>query len=486
MGLQREYFDWILEQERQDKQKKADIDISINNNNSDSNRKKKKKKNKASGVTKQDRFYQIFKRSKHLSSSPWSRTLLNLYNGSIRAALCKVYPWLGSNLEDSSTSYFNSISTTTSKNRNTNSNSNSSNNNTTSSFHREYLEWVEKQLNIKLLDDWYQVKKDELLDIPGTKVFLSLYDNSLPKMLSSLYPHRNWNAWQFENVHDSYWSNILHQRDFVDWVASSQCLHLKEKNDWYYVKREDIVQHRGGESVLNQYFADLGTLLEVIYPEHVWDPFSVEASSSSLVSPFHFWSLLDNRRRFFDWLGKQLSISSLDGWYQVNTVAIGGGQGNDFMRVYYQGYLANALQSVYPDYHWKVWRFDRSPNEFWMSDKSTHRLVLEDIAQQLEIGSDMSRWYNITASDVTSKSGGTSLLNRYEGSLLKTLQSLYPDYEWYPWLFAKIPKTYWSDVKNVKKYIEWLAIKLGMEKLDEWYNVSFAQIESTGGNIYRL
>ena len=40
-----------------------------------------------------------------------------------------------------------------------------------------------------------------------------------------------------------------------------------------------------------------------------------------------------------------------------------------------------------------------------------------------------------------------------------------------PWLSARVPLNYWEDINNQKKYLNWLAKELNVEKLEDWYNV---------------
>jgi hypothetical protein len=48
-----------------------------------------------------------------------------------------------------------------------------------------------------------------------------------------------------------------------------------------------------------------------VYPEHPFIPWKFSKLQSS------YWDDMENRRRFFDWLGKELSIHDKSDWYLV-------------------------------------------------------------------------------------------------------------------------------------------------------------------------
>jgi hypothetical protein len=51
------------------------------------------------------------------------------------------------------------------------------------------------------------------------------------------------------------------------------------------------------------------------------------------------------------------------------------------------------------------------------------------------------------------------------------LSKLYPEYDWLPWKFEMTPKNYWSDVNNVKKFMDWAAKQLKIKEFSDWQNV---------------
>jgi hypothetical protein len=72
--------------------------------------------------------------------------------------------------------------------------------------------------------------------------------------------------------------------------------------------------------------------------------------------------------------------------------------------------------------------------------------------------------------------GGSSLLQgNYGGSLHLLLSNVYPDYEWLPWKFSQVPKGYWADLTNQRKFLDWVAVQFNItnnhENREGWYKL---------------
>ena len=59
--------------------------------------------------------------------------------------------------------------------------------------------------------------------------------------------------------------------------------------------------------------------------------------------------------------------------------------------------------------------------------------------------------------------------------------SVFPEYEWKPWLFAHVPRNFWSKESNRREFMDWLGKQLGYEKKEDWYRVSIKDIVDNGG-----
>jgi hypothetical protein len=59
----------------------------------------------------------------------------------------------------------------------------------------------------------------------------------------------------------------------------------------------------------------------------------------------------------------------------------------------YNGSPSQLLSTLFPDYEWLPWKFDKCPANYW-DDVNNQRKFMEWAAKELNI-KEMSDWYNI-------------------------------------------------------------------------------------------
>lgn len=82
----------------------------------------------------------------------------------------------------------------------------------------------------------------------------------------------------------------------------------------------------------------------------------------------------------------------------------------------------------------------------------------------------------------------------YEGSVYMLLKENFPEIEWLPWKFDnqrwlkkcekkcnKKNRGVWQDQKSHRKFVEWLGKELNFKTMEDWYNISQADIKQHGG-----
>lgn len=186
----------------------------------------------------------------------------------------------------------------------------------------------------------------------------------------------------------------------------------------------------------------------------------------------------DNKKQFFEWLGKELGYISMEQWYDVTREVIQKHGGAGLLRSFYNDSPAKALQEIYPEHNWMPWKFRHVTKGLW--DKRDHqKQFFEWLGKELGYHS-MDNWYSVTREDID-KHGGSGLLNAYFGnSPSRALQEIYPEHNWMPWKFLKIPKgqleTLQSDLDKKIELLDWLSGKLSIRELDDWYRISLNQI----------
>src|SRR4051794_17195201 len=77
-------------------------------------------------------------------------------------------------------------------------------------------------------------------------------------------------------------------------------------------------------------------------------------------------------RQFFDWLGTQLEYKDVDHWYNVTQDDIYQ-HGKGILFQHYDNSISQALQAVYPEHDWMMWRFGQKLKGIWEISKDKHR-----------------------------------------------------------------------------------------------------------------
>ena len=52
---------------------------------------------------------------------------------------------------------------------------------------------------------------------------------------------------------------------------------------------------------------------------------------------------------------------------------------------------------------------------------------------------------------------------------------------WEDYKFGKVPKNYWDNISNQRKFMDDFAAQLNIENQEEWYDVTTAVLQNHGG-----
>ena len=69
--------------------------------------------------------------------------------------------------------------------------------------------------------------------------------------------------------------------------------------------------------------------------------------------------------------------------------------------------------------------------------------------------------------------GGEPVLRKYLNSRYFLFSQVYPEYDWFPWKFERIPVHYFETVDNQRKFLNWVSSELHLKEMDDWYNVTW-------------
>ena len=118
----------------------------------------------------------------------------------------------------------------------------------------------------------------------------------------------------------------------------------------------------------------------------------------------------------------------------------------------------------------------------WTKKENQQRLFY-DILEHKFNSKEIVKLYDITTDDV-SQFGGEGLLKYiYDGSLAKALTSIFPNHEWYSWIFnQRLYKGFWEDKKNQFRFMNWLGKELGFKEMSDWYKLELRHVYNNGAS----
>eukprot|EP01118_Nematostelium_gracile_P009093 TRINITY_DN3048_c0_g1_i1.p2 TRINITY_DN3048_c0_g1~~TRINITY_DN3048_c0_g1_i1.p2 ORF type:complete len:336 (+),score=65.90 TRINITY_DN3048_c0_g1_i1:28-1035(+) len=276
-----------------------------------------------------------------------------------------------------------------------------------------------KELQIKSKEDWYRVKKEEIIDHDKYGLLDQLYDGSLRKALEDLYPDHKWLPWKFdESMPLGKWREMHVQRDFMDYLAKE--LNIKNMEDWYHVTKAQMC-NKGATGLLKVYDESPSKTIASILVDHHWD--LVKFSNK----PKGTWDSIESQREFLNQLAKQLNIKQMEDWYNVTKPQIHENGGGGLLRIKYHNSPSKMITSLFPEHNWNLLQFHHVPKGT-CDDVQIQKEIINNITKQLKI-TKMEDWYGITAKQIR-ENGGAPLLMKYQGSPKKMITAMFPEHVW--------------------------------------------------------
>ena len=132
---------------------------------------------------------------------------------------------------------------------------------------RLFMDQLFTKLNLKTIDDWLSVTRDNLIQNGGLSL-LRYYKGDFSLLLQSIYPNFliDFKSLKFKSHY--YFTSIENQREFMDYLFKK--FKLKSFDDWVKISRTKI-QRSGAQGLLSQYNNNMKTLFSSIYPNYPWE-----------------------------------------------------------------------------------------------------------------------------------------------------------------------------------------------------------------------
>ncbi len=313
--------------------------------------------------------------------------------------------------------------------------------------------------------------------------------------LKSVYPNQDWKEWKFKKVSQGYWNHYTHQREYLNDLSDT--LQLTTPSDWYQLSSENtaIIPFLYVQNQYANYNGSLYRVLSTLYPEYEWQPTFFR---DCIYNTKHWSQQLHNQYDLVEWIAQQLNISSMEGWYsidrrQLSSLAVPSTSSattslsnipsvSYLLNRLYNGSIINLLQTLYPEYHWKVWKFTNLFNPGHWREKPNRKEFFNAVAKYYGLQQFPQDWYSLQRSDIIQQGGKELLDEHYQGSLLNALRDIYPEYEWNISAFASRigNEQYWTnDIQHLKDYLQEIGKEIQIWKLEDWYRVKMDRLPSS-------
>ena len=152
----------------------------------------------------------------------------------------------------------------------------------------------------------------------------------------------------------------------------------------------------------------------------------------------------------------------------------------------FKEHISLVLESRSPDNEWFPWLFKRGvPRGYW-KDSDNHGRYAAWLAAELRLV-EPEDWYQLTKELMYENSGGGLVVDHYNGSPQQFVDQvvkvhLYPDHEWFPWLFdGDVSHSFWDDNDNHGRYAAWLAGELQLMEPEDWYHLTQKMMQQNNG-----
>jgi hypothetical protein len=299
--------------------------------------------------------------------------------------------------------------------------------------HRIFMDKVADCLQISDVDDWYSAKYRDVVNRFGGKSMLeNFYEYSVSKCLLSVYKDTHWQLWRFASVNEIFWRNFQNHVEFFQWIGDK--LNIDRMDDWYSLTLEDISKYGGFWLMRNHYDGFIYNALILIYPEYNFLPWKFK------VLPNNFWSDESNRYRFMEHLARSLNKEHQDyqedelniseekeeeKWSKLTLEDFNKNGGRSMVDHYYFNSPLQCLMSLYPLIHWKPWKFQSVPRNYWDNPKHS-RDYADWLADILNIHA-VEDWYGIKLEDFRINHGTGMMISCYDNSPFKVIYFIPPN-----------------------------------------------------------
>lgn len=91
-------------------------------------------------------------------------------------------------------------------------------------------------------------------------------------------------------------------------------------------------------------------------------------------------------------------------------------------------------------------------------------------------------WYKVNLGELI-KYVGYKMLWKYQHSFIPMLLDVYAHHPWEEWRFARPPEMFWNNMRNRRKYLDWLMVKASLSNPKALWHLNEKFIRNHYGNL---
>eukprot|EP00026_Physarum_polycephalum_P000419 Phypoly_transcript_00420.p1 GENE.Phypoly_transcript_00420~~Phypoly_transcript_00420.p1 ORF type:complete len:1013 (+),score=147.72 Phypoly_transcript_00420:21-3059(+) len=290
-------------------------------------------------------------------------------------------------------------------------------------------------------ENWYTIKGDDVVEAQGGTLY-NLYNKSVTKLVTSVYPDIGLDESRFAVMRKGYWTDASVRRFFDDFAKERGFDPLQATN-WYSVNGRYVKKLKGGWSVVGKH--PVSFALARAYPNIGIDPNLFDRNTHN-----KHWRTKENRKAFLDNFARSRGgdPNKESFWFSIKLDELLLEKGGKAVLAFYNSSMRSALLDLYPNMHLSSFKFDRVDKNHW-SSLSNQRKALDNIAKKHGFDPLVAdNWYTFPKSILHQEKGMAGIYEHHNSSIYNALIANYPELNLKRDLFRNHNVKYWHDKDN--------------------------------------
>ena len=330
---------------------------------------------------------------------------------------------------------------------------------------KEFLNKLQKKLNLQSNDDWNTITVQQIKDNGGSSLLMKYSIFELKSLGISKGNSTNVNNISFSS--GGFWNKEANIQDFLDNLREKY--NLQSINDWNTLQAKQIKKLRGGSSILSKF-----SLFEIKCMGNPNGKLLYNKSKNHKSSGY--WENKENIQKFLLELKEKENLNTFDDWNSLTQIKILQNGGGSLLKLFSM-YDIKCLGCPNEKHKFKKPSMVK-PSGYWDNQDN-----IRDFISKLKMKFNLQTpndWNLITQKHIQSI-GGSTFVRKFSMYEIKCMGC--PDGNF---LFSKPNQykssKYWKNEDNIKNFVENFAKKFNIQSVNDWKRISKDQIISFGGS----